>query len=84
MHDSCVLIPYIDYTTEIIYCFPNKEKNISKLLFQILQLTFIHFVLVTDTTPFAPSNVSVVTTLFDATIRWIPEYSSTQQYFIIG
>ncbi|XP_052803982.1 uncharacterized protein LOC128234061 isoform X2 [Mya arenaria] len=36
-----------------------------------------------DTTPHAPYNISVETQLFAATVRWIPAYSSSLQYFKI-
>ncbi|KAL3886696.1 hypothetical protein ACJMK2_026675 [Sinanodonta woodiana] len=39
--------------------------------------------IIQNTTPYAPYNVSVSTQLFSATVRWIPAYSSTPQHYLI-
>jgi len=39
---------------------------------------------VSDTTPYAPYNVSVLPKLFSARVSWIPSFSSSPQYFTIG
>ncbi|XP_052253632.1 protein turtle-like isoform X2 [Dreissena polymorpha] len=40
-------------------------------------------IIIQNTTPYAPYNVTVETDLFTAKLRWLPAYSSTPQYFII-
>jgi len=62
------------------------EGNRNSIMYKVIEIENLTclFCHVSDTTPYAPYNVSVLPKLFSARVSWIPSFSSSPQYFTIG